>query len=387
MNALFQHRTRILSTYDGKIPLSFYLKQYFRQYPVLGSRDRRLLTATAYSHYRAAKAVGELSDDKKQLTAELILCEQDGTEYFRMIELPLPAPEGNSVQERVEFLKQQGIFVDLSKLVPENEILSEGVSVSDWIDRLLGRTAVFIKPEKGFEKEVIKNLEKNQIEYIQGPGGEIKLRQGINLPNYLKPQSYRIQDWASQEVVSFLPQKAPSLIWDVCAGAGGKSLILNEKYPKARLLVSDVRASILINLEERFKLLNRKIPRMLEIDLTQLPQGNDPLHGEKADLIICDVPCSGSGTWGRTPEQAFFFKSELLQDFCQKQKEITIKASEFLAPGGKLFYITCSIFRNENENNVQEICDQTDLKLVHQTVINGFKNQADCLFIAELSNT
>jgi 16S rRNA (cytosine967-C5)-methyltransferase len=145
-----------------------------------------------------------------------------------------------------------------------------------------------------------------------------------------------------------------------------------------------VRPSILSNLEARFKRLNRKLPRMMEMDLTQLPKQFDPLGGEKADLIVCDVPCTGSGTWGRTPEQAYFFKSETLQDYSQKQREITIKASEFLAPKGKLLFITCSIFREENENNVEKICNQTGLKLLRQTTINGFKNQADCLFIAEL---
>jgi len=386
MNALFQHRNKILSAYNGQLPLSVFLKQYFKQYPVLGSRDRRILSSAAFSHYRASKAIPFLDDEKKQVAAEFILCEQESPDYSRMIEGILPPEQGNSLKERINFLKLQEIDVDLNKIIPENEGLSDGVSTDEWIERLLGRTAVFIKPEKGFEKEVIKNLEKNRVLFEQGDNGEIKLRQGVNLANYLKPQSYRIQDWASQEVVKFLPQKAPSFIWDVCAGAGGKSLILAEAFPNARLLVSDVRPSILINLEERFKRLNRKLPRMMEMDLTQLPKQFDPLGGEKADLIVCDVPCTGSGTWGRTPEQAYFFKSETLQNFSQKQREITIKASEYLAPEGKLLFITCSIFREENENNVEKICNQTGLKLLRQTTINGFKNQADCLFIAELSN-
>jgi hypothetical protein len=128
MNALFQHRNKILSAYDGQLPLSVFLKQYFKQYPVLGSRDRRILSSAAFSHYRASKAIPLLDDEKKQVAAEFILCEQESPDYSRMIEGVLPAQQVNSLQERIDFLKLQGIDVDVNKIVPENEGLSDGVS-------------------------------------------------------------------------------------------------------------------------------------------------------------------------------------------------------------------------------------------------------------------
>jgi 16S rRNA (cytosine967-C5)-methyltransferase len=200
----------------------------------------------------------------------------------------------------------------------------------------------------------------------------------------LEPKSFRVQDWASQQIAQFLPKESPLFIWDVCAGAGGKSLILSEQFPKAKLLVSDVRPSILRNLEERFKLHRRNLPQMMEIDLTQLPEDVDPLDGKKADLIVCDVPCSGSGTWGRTPEQAWFFKPESINEFSEKQRNIVLRAADFLTDDGTLFYITCSVFASENEDNTKKICESGRLKIIHQTIINGFDNQADCLFVAVL---
>lgn len=384
MNALFQHRAKILDSYDGTLPLALFLKQYFRQFPVLGSRDRRILSALTYSYYRASKAIENLEDEKLQIAAELILCEQDGTEYQRMLEGIKPAAIGASLDERVKLVEKLGASVNTSNIMSYDVKLSSGISKGDWISRLLSRTAIFIKPEKGFEKEVLKRLEKAGIPFEVGENAEIKLKQGVNLESILEPKSYRVQDWASQQIAQFLPQESPSFIWDVCAGAGGKSLILSEQFPKAKLLVSDVRPSILRNLEERFKLHRRNLPQMMEIDLTQMPEDVDPLDGKKADLIVCDVPCSGSGTWGRTPEQAWFFKPESINEFSEKQRNIVLRAADFLADDGTLLYITCSVFSSENEENTQMICKNGGLKIIQQTIINGFENQADCLFVAVL---
>jgi 16S rRNA (cytosine967-C5)-methyltransferase len=384
MNALFQHRAKILDSYDGSLPLALFLKQYFRQFPVLGSRDRRILSALTYSHYRAGKAIDNLVDEKLQIASELILCEQDGTEYQRMLEGIQPAAIGASLDERIQQVEKLGASVNTSNIMPYDVKLSSNLSKEDWISRLLNRTAVFIKPEKGFDKEVSKRLEKAEIPFEVGENAEIKLKQGVNLEAILEPKSFRVQDWASQQIAQFLPKESPLFIWDVCAGAGGKSLILSEQFPKAKLLVSDVRPSILRNLEERFKLHRRNLPQMMEIDLTQLPEDVDPLDGKKADLIVCDVPCSGSGTWGRTPEQAWFFKPESINEFSEKQRNIVLRAADFLTDDGTLFYITCSVFASENEDNTQKICESGRLKIIHQTIINGFDNQADCLFVSVL---
>jgi 16S rRNA (cytosine967-C5)-methyltransferase len=384
MNALFQHRAKILDTFDGSLPLALFLKQYFRQFPVLGSRDRRILSALAFSHYRAGKAIENLDDEKSRIAAELILCEQDGTEYQRMLEGIQPAEIGASLTDRIKQVEKLGATVKTDNILSFEVKLSDGIQKEDWISRLLGRTAVFIKPEKGFEKDVSKRLEKASIPFELGENGDIKLKQGVNLESVLEPKSYRVQDWASQQISTYLPTEAPSFIWDVCAGAGGKSLILSEQFPKAKLLVSDVRPSILRNLEERFKLHRRNLPQMMEIDLTQLPEDVDPLEEKKADLIVCDVPCSGSGTWGRTPEQAWFFKPETLTEFSEKQQNIVLRAKDFLTNDGTLIYITCSVFSAENEDNTKQICETGGLKIIHQTIINGFENQADCLFVAVL---
>ena len=165
MNALFKHRAKILDSYDGSLPLALFLKQYFRQFPVLGSRDRRILSALTYSHYRAGKAIDNLVDEKLQIASELILCEQDGTEYQRMLEGIQPAAIGASLDERIQQVEKLGASVNTSNIMPYDVKLSSNLSKEDWISRLLNRTAVFIKPEKGFDKEVLKRLEKAEIPF------------------------------------------------------------------------------------------------------------------------------------------------------------------------------------------------------------------------------
>jgi len=62
-------------------------------------------------------------------------------------------------------------------------------------------------------------------------------------------------------------------------------------------------------------------------------------------LIVCDAPCTGSGTWSRTPENLFYFKPEIVEDFAQRQKQIVTNVIPYLQNEGLLFYITCSVFK------------------------------------------
>jgi 16S rRNA (cytosine967-C5)-methyltransferase len=96
------------------------------------------------------------------------------------------------------------------------------------------------------------------------------------------------------------------------------------------------------------------------------------------------VPCSGSGTWARNPEGAYFFKPEMLQALVKKQQGIVNKALRYLKPGGYLVYITCSVFRAENDDMIDHIISSGALTIENQIVINGMNKQADCLFVALL---
>jgi hypothetical protein len=90
-------------------------------------------------------------------------------------------PDFSTLDERIQQVEKLGASVNTSNIMPYDVKLSSNLSKEDWISRLLNRTAVFIKPEKGFDKEVSKRLEKAEIPFEVGENAEIKLKQGVNL--------------------------------------------------------------------------------------------------------------------------------------------------------------------------------------------------------------
>jgi 16S rRNA (cytosine967-C5)-methyltransferase len=95
--------------------------------------------------------------------------------------------------------------------------------------------------------------------------------------------------------------------------------------------------------------------RTLESDATQLP------HGEgNFDLILCDVPCSGTGTLARNPEIRHRLQPSEIERQAARQHEILSAALQRLRPGGRLLYSTCSLEPEENEEIVKSVLAQSD---------------------------
>ena len=163
--------------------------------------------------------------------------------------------------------------------------------------------------------------------------------------------------------------------------------MVSDLYPSASLYVSDIREDILDELDRRFALAGIHPQKVFCTELeqslsAQVAYSNLPSDG--VDLIIADVPCSGSGTWGRAPEWLRIFDHELIGEYQKRQIRIVSNLVQHLKPGAYLLYITCSVFRAENEEVVEALCDQTDLKLVVSQLISGVNTGGDHLFTALL---
>jgi 16S rRNA (cytosine967-C5)-methyltransferase len=89
------------------------------------------------------------------------------------------------------------------------------------------------------------------------------------------------------------------------------------------------------------------------------------------DIIICDAPCTGSGTWSRTPRATLFFQQPSIDSFAEKQKRIVDNAVCHLKKGGIFFYITCSVFKKENELLATYMEQQLQLELVQMNHLYG----------------
>jgi 16S rRNA (cytosine967-C5)-methyltransferase len=131
-------------------------------------------------------------------------------------------------------------------------------------------------------------------------------------------------------------------------------MVLAARHPQAELLATDVSRRRLRAMESRMR---REMPaakvRTLEADATKLAES----EGE-FDLILCDVPCSGTGTLARNPEIKLRLEPAELARQAKRQREILAAALKRLAPGGRLIYSTCSLEPEENEAVVDAVMQE-----------------------------
>jgi 16S rRNA (cytosine967-C5)-methyltransferase len=383
MRYILQHIKIIIEEYKGDVPLTHFLKHYFKWNPKLGSRDRKILSEMAYCWYRCSKAVAGIDDFEKKLQICLFLSNTENN--FAAYLLPEEWKENKHLPltEKIAVVAASGISVDLDKLIDYKGALSKGVERNDWERSLLQQPALFIRIRKNKDK-IIALLSTENIAYKEIDDDCLMLPNGAAIDKLLQADTYVIQDASSQITGSFFQAQVNEQWWDCCSGAGGKSLLLKDRNKAVKLTVTDKRKTILHNLQERFALYGHKLQQASVLDMSD-PNAIKRLMQEKVfDNIICDVPCTGSGTWARTPEQAYYFDEEDMDILPDLQYTIASNAATYLKAGGTLYYITCSVFQKENEDVVARIIGQTGLRLKEMQLVNGIAGRADCLFIAAL---
>lgn len=162
------------------------------------------------------------------------------------------------------------------------------------------------------------------------------------------PESTRIQDEGSQLVAEIAGRG--SRVLDCCAAPGGKTAILAENNPTGEITAVDISGSRLNAMCRNFARdpLTAKI-RCLAADATQLSFRDD------FDLILCDAPCSGTGTLARNPEIKLRLTAEDLERQQARQIAILRSAYQQLAPAGRLVYATCSLEPEENRQVIESL--------------------------------
>jgi 16S rRNA (cytosine967-C5)-methyltransferase len=173
--------------------------------------------------------------------------------------------------------------------------------------------------------------------------------------------------------------ETPIQVWDACAASGGKTILMYDTMQNIRMHVSDVRESILFNADKRLQEAGIRPASLQVVDLTESFTIKKPF-----DFVFADLPCSGSGTWGRTPEQIAFFKKENLNTYTQLQSKIIENILPTIKLGGHLLIATCSVYAAENEAHINAILTQGQFELIEQRYFKGYTQQADTLFGAIL---
>lgn len=379
---------QVLAHFEGEEPFPVYLKAFFRMNSKFGSRDRRQVSAFCYACQRLGHALPD-QPLRERILAGYLLCVDDSAPVMEAVRPEWLEVCGRPLEERLAFLS--GVYPDWSvdDVFPLPESIAAGVDRDAFIRSHFQQPELFIRIRPGQTARVKQQLDKAGIAYRPAGAHGLALDNATKLDALGAPdQDYVVQDISSQATASFFPDRsalpAKPLVWDACAGSGGKSIMTMDILPAARLHVSDLRPSILQNLRQRFRHAGIRAEQMAVIDLTQAADASQreffPAKG--FDLVIADVPCTGSGTWGRDPWMLAAFDPASLDRYARRQKAIVERLIPRVAPQGYLLYITCSVYAAENEAIADHIESAGKLQRVRQEMIPGYAQRGDSMFAA-----
>ncbi len=176
-----------------------------------------------------------------------------------------------------------------------------------------------------------------------------------------------VQDAASQIAVATMDVPNGAQVLDYCAGGGGKALAIADQFDCA-VTAHDVATQRTKDIEPRADRAGVQIDVVTTDALTAI-----------YDVVIADAPCSGSGTWRRNPEEKWLFTPEKLSNFNTLQGEVIVDAARYVKSGGTLYYMTCSVFSDENDAVITRFTEnhpdwtaQDTLRLLPSDTSDGF---------------
>ena len=391
---------RVINQYKGDDPFASFIKKYFAEHRKHGSNDRKFITHLCYCYFRIGMAFPEMPVEERMLTG-LFLCSARGNPVLEQLNPGWNKQAHITFEEKCSILSNH-YSADLRlalqmNLFPFTSELTQGIEQDKFALSHLRQPHLFIRLRPGHEIMVKKKLKNEAIEYSQVSEACLALPNSSKIEKIIELNKEAVvQDYSSQRTAELLfnlkskisPKeslrtKPKYKVWDCCAASGGKSIMIHDLYPNIDLTVSDIRESILHNLKKRFLEASIKRYQIFKADLTN-PHSPLTTRHSPYDLIVCDAPCTGSGTWGRTPEQLLYFEENKISHYASIQKKIVTNILEYLKPGGHLVYITCSVFKKENEEVVDYIRQTLRLELIQVKLLKGYNLNADTMFSALL---
>lgn len=346
------------------------LGKFFLNHNKLGKRDRAFVTELVYGVLRSYRTLH--------------------TCYNR---LGTPGPEGNSrfrflvacyllLHDKYDdcFFSQDELIIDRDPLLKacasqaRNSDLASTTELPDWIlDNLPGELSgnelsalstaldseapldIRVNKYKTTREMIQTNLSSHGHKFSPTPYSPIGLRSEkkikITTLEEFSKGDFEIQDEGSQLSCLLAEPRKNEVVVDLCAGAGGKSLLLAAAQQNTGVIYA------FDNSKDRIE---RLVPRLKRSGLQNVKYAFIDNFGDarikrlrgKADKVVIDAPCSGSGTLRRHPE--IKWRSPDLANLAKEQIKLLQAAAELVKPGGKLLYITCSLLLCENENVVSE---------------------------------
>lgn len=324
-------------------PADRILAEGFRQRRYAGSKDRRAIRDLVYGAIRACGPVptsGRAAMLRMAETDPAILSLFDGSPYG-------PAPVGDG-----ETPADCGIAPEWL----EAALAASGI-VGEEADALLARAPLDIRVNT--LKADPASLDLPEVpEKLPVPGG-FRLPEGTRVEQWdaYEAGQIEVQDCGSQTACLAAGARPGETIIDLCAGAGGKTLSLAEAMENRGILIaSDTDRGRLSRLGPRAERAGAVVTETVLIDpgkeLQALGAWLGP-NGGKADAVLVDAPCSGTGTWRRNPEARWRLSEAQLERYTKAQSQLLEVGSALVKPGGRLIYVTCSLLDAEGPERVE----------------------------------
>ena len=386
----FNTAVKIIQLYDGAVPLQHFLKQYFAQHKKHGSKDRKFITHLCYTFFRLGKSLSTISTEEK-LKLALFICTNYAGDWSFLFDDEWLQHWSAILEQRLAFVQTKFTQFALNNVFPFETEVSESLNTEAFTKSFFIQPDVFLRIRPGYDESVINKLQQHNVPFNKIEEDCISLSPAANISDVISiDEEAVIQDYSSQQVKSFLALAEDDanrkskivnrkLVWDCCAGSGGKSLLAFDVLKHIELTVSDIRASIIQNLKQRFAKAGIKNYKSFVFDVARSPF---TIHHSLFNLIICDAPCTGSGTWSRTPEQLYLFKESMIDDYALRQQKILSNAIQSLNNSSYFLYITCSVFKKENEAIATFIQQNFQLELIKMDLLQGYTKKADTMFAA-----
>ncbi len=339
-----------------------------------GSRDRRLFAALVFAYFRWKGWVEALPAPPRALAAAAWL---DGIGRPDLLERWWPdlagAPRPDPLPERGRALGRLSggeIRTDIESLVPawfarEWEDGRPAASLAGFVESLQRRPPLWLRCRAGARDEVLGSL--REAGAAAAPDDRLPgLLRVDTAPSraILAPLLHtraEIQDIASQCVGHLCAPKPGEHWWDLCAGAGGKTLhLLDQLGGSGSVFCTDTRTEALDELTRRATAAGftnwtaRRLP----------PDPGRWTVGSRFDAILLDAPCAGTGTWGRAPDARWRTTREDCLAWAARQAALLRHALPRLKPGGRIVYAVCSLTRAETSDVFQTVARDTPIGAV-----------------------
>ncbi len=361
----------------GRIPMDATIRDFMAQRRFIGSKDR---TAIVERVYRAMRAHARLSwwmaqksipdTARARLLADFVLSDKPSDEdIFAIFSGEKHAPDVLGEDEQIFIAFLQGKNLSDGDMPPHVR-----VECPDWaMGKLQSRfghdfeaqMAAMIPPApldlrvntiKSDVNTVTESLKKDHIAVQKTRYSPIGLRAHgkpfMSDSKIFREGHVEIQDEGSQLIGLLTGAKPGMRVLDFCAGGGGKTLVMAAMMQnKGNIVAMDNDKRRLEKGRVRYK---KAGVHNIEVRSLEEEQHRKWLRRQKGtmDVVLVDAPCSSSGTWRRNPDLRWKFYGPSLDDILKMQAEILDKVAEKVKNGGRLVYATCSLFSEENEDQV-----------------------------------